>query len=113
MRLDNCGRGGRRVKCRVKGIPLLGGLYIDTNLKGAKSSLGKLQNMIFPQNKVHISSVKNSIKYLKIKNYQSSDHQKSLPYQILDGKTVVNVQIDPQTIDIWTTNLNVSWGVNL
>ena len=30
-----------------------------------------------------------------------------LPYQILYGKPVKNVQIDPQTTEIWTKKLNV------
>ena len=29
-------------------------------------------------------------------------NQKSLPYQILGGKTVKNAQIDPQTTEIWS-----------
>ena len=30
-------------------------------------------------------------------------HLKLLPYQIPGGKTVKNVQIDPQTTEIWST----------
>ena len=30
-----------------------------------------------------------------------------LPYQILGGRTVINVQIDPQTTKIWSTDLFV------
>ncbi len=33
-------------------------------------------------------------------------HQKWLLYQILVGKTVKNVQIDPQTMEIWKKKLN-------
>ncbi len=33
------------------------------------------------------------------------NHQNWLPYQILGDKTVKNVKIDPQTTDIWSTEL--------
>ena len=33
-------------------------------------------------------------------------HQKWLPYQILVSNTVKNVQINPQTTEIWTKKLN-------
>ncbi len=42
-----------------------------------------------------------------------SNPQKWLPYQIIFGKTVKNVQIDPQTTEIWVTNLNVTLSVSL
>ena len=35
------------------------------------------------------------------RHFHSSNHHKWLPYQILGGKTVNNVQIDQQTMDIW------------
>ena len=34
-------------------------------------------------------------------------HKKWLPYQFLGGKTVKNVQIDPETTEIWSKKLNV------
>ena len=33
-------------------------------------------------------------------------HQKWLPYKILGGKTVKNVQFDPQTTEIWPKELS-------
>ena len=31
-----------------------------------------------------------------------------LPYQILSGKSVKNIKIDPQATDMWSTTLNVA-----
>ncbi len=33
--------------------------------------------------------------------FHSCNYHKWLPYQILDRKTLMNIQIDPQTTDIW------------
>ena len=33
-------------------------------------------------------------------------------HQILGGKTAKNVQIDPQTMEIWPTDLNVTLSVS-
>ena len=44
---------------------------------------------------------------IKAQPFYSSNHQKWLPYQILGGNTVKNVQIDPQTTDIWPKQLSV------
>ncbi len=30
------------------------------------------------------------------------------PYEIIGGKTINNIQIDPYTTDIWPKNLNVA-----
>ncbi len=38
--------------------------------------------------------------------------QKCLPYQILGGKTVKNVEIDPQITEIWSKQLDVTLSVN-
>ncbi len=35
-------------------------------------------------------------------HFHSCNHQKWLPYQILGGKTVKSVQIDPQTTDLFS-----------
>ncbi len=43
-----------------------------------------------------------------IGHFHSFKHQKCLPYQIVGNKTANNVQIDPQTMDIWLLRLNVS-----
>ncbi len=40
--------------------------------------------------------------------FHSSNHHKWLSYQILGGKTVQNVQIDPQTTEIWPKQLIVT-----
>ena len=40
-------------------------------------------------------------------HFHSSNHHKWLPYQILGGKTVKNVQRGPQTTEIWPKKLNV------
>ena len=42
-------------------------------------------------------------------NFNSSNHQKWLPSQILGGKTVKNVPTDPQTTELWTKKRNVPW----
>ncbi len=41
-------------------------------------------------------------------HFHSSNHQKRLPYQILGGKTVGDVQIDPQATEIWSEKLNMT-----
>ena len=40
--------------------------------------------------------------------FHSCNHNKWLPYQIVGGETVKNVQIDPKTTEIWSTRLNVT-----
>jgi len=40
-------------------------------------------------------------RFLVNKREGGGKHHKWLPYQILDGKAVRNVQIDPQTTEIW------------
>ncbi len=42
-------------------------------------------------------------------HFHSSSHQKWLPYPILGGQTVKNVQSDPQTTDIGSTKLKVTF----
>ncbi len=39
------------------------------------------------------------------RHFRSYNYQKWLPYQILGGKTVKTLQIDPQTKEIWTKRL--------
>ncbi len=36
------------------------------------------------------------------RHFYSCNHQKWIPYQIIGGKTVMNVQIDTQTTEIWS-----------
>ena len=42
----------------------------------------------------------------------AKNHQKGFPYQIIGGKTVENVQINQQTIVIWSIDLNVTLSVS-
>ncbi len=46
------------------------------------------------------------------KLYPASNYHKWLPYQILGGKTVKNVDIDPQTTEIWPKELFVTLSVS-
>ncbi len=58
-----------------------------------------------------------SLKTLLIKKniphgyFHSCNHKKWLPYQILGGKTVKNVQIDLQTMKIWIKHLNTTLSI--
>ena len=42
------------------------------------------------------------------KHFHYCNHKKWLPLQIRGAKTVKNVQIDPQTTEIWPKQLNVT-----
>ncbi len=44
--------------------------------------------------------------------FHSSSYHKWLPYQILGGKTVKNVQIDHKTTEIWPKELFVTLSVS-
>ena len=74
----------------------------------------------FTINKVHKTkkAQKNLYNQLKFNTssdtgrFHSSKHQKWLSYQIIGGKTVMNVQIDPQTSEIWSTKLKMTLGVS-
>ncbi len=60
-----------------------------------------------PQGQQKHSSIKTwecTMKSLEIKKW--------FPYQILGSKTVKNVQIDPQTAEIWPKQLNVKLSVS-
>ncbi len=42
------------------------------------------------------------------KLFHSFNHHKWRPYQILGGKTIKNVQIDPQTAELWPKQLIIT-----
>ncbi len=48
------------------------------------------------QLKLSIKSLKNSRRPIDTGHFHSSNHQKWLPFQLLGGKTLRNVQIDQQ-----------------
>ena len=62
----------------------------EAQLKTLKS----LKNFKPPTNTVH---------------FHSSNHQKWLHFKILGGQAVKNVQIDPQTTEIWLKKLNMTF----
>ncbi len=45
--------------------------------------------------------------------FPTSNHHKLLPYQSVGGKIVKNVQIDPQTTEIWSKVLFVTLSVRV
>ena len=67
--------------------------------------IGKKQGPQEPQKLSSLKSLKNPP--LKTREY-AMKHQKWLPYKILGGKTVKNVQIDSQKMEIWPKQLNVA-----
>ena len=58
--------------------------------------------------RMYIGKINKNYRTKQAQFFHSSNHPKWLPYQILGGKTVINVQIDPQTTEIWPKELFVT-----